>query len=38
MKWLQVKAVLLCVMLAVSGAAEPEHPDSTYYFNAEVTR
>ena len=36
MKWVQVKALLLCLLLIIS-ESQPEE-QNTYYFNAEVTR
>jgi hypothetical protein len=39
MKWDQVKAILICLMMVSSTVAEAaQEQDNTYYFNAEVTR
>lgn len=37
--WDQFKAILLCILVISSSAAETAvEQDNTYYFNAEVTR
>lgn len=39
MKWDQVKAILICLMMVSSTLAEAaQEQDNTFYFNAEVTR